>query len=103
MTPIQTIEEEIFAFLFKKGAKSQNRPTKEQKHRMLELLAALVDKGHNTFDLIFCKVWELRPQNHNKSEEYTRLRIYELLQNACLLGLVVKNDRVYTRPKGGSK
>jgi hypothetical protein len=100
MPPIKsTLEEEIAAYMFRSGISGRGRVHKEATQRMLELLAELVGKGFNTFDLIFRAIWGLKPANHNRSEEHTRLRTYELLQKACLFGLVVKHGRLYELPE----
>ena len=97
--PIPTLEEELFDYFFAPKLKSHGKPTSEATARVLELLAELVGRDFNTFDLVFRTIWALKPLKHGKSEEYTRLRIYELLQRACLCGLVVRRERLYELPE----
>ena len=93
--PTPTREEEIIAYMFRSGTTGRGKAQQELTRRMLELLADLVASGHDTFADIFQHVWALKPEKHGRSEEYTRLRVYELLQKACVAGLLEKEERLY--------
>lgn len=97
MDPVyQTPEEEIFTYLYAIRSTGQAKMTKEQQFRMAELLTELVARGLNTFEQLFQEVWRLRPEKHGKSEEMTRLRIYELVSKAVMHGLLIKEGRVFS-------
>jgi hypothetical protein len=91
-----TPEEELFVYLYAIRSTGQVKMTKEQHFRMAELLTELVARGLNTFEQIFQEVWRLKPEKHGKSEEMTRLRIYEFVSRAVMHGLLIKNGRQYS-------
>jgi hypothetical protein len=88
-------EKEIQLLIFNIRATGRNKMDADQLTRISELMTWLVGRGLETFDKIFDSVWKLRHEGFGRTEENTRLRVYEFVQRACVMGLIHKKERRY--------